>query len=85
MDERLTIDVKTISEAGFDEFLNRDLFPVVGELVKRQLDAYNFAGGIIGDKSVIYLGSKLVKLDGSNQRILISDGVNNRVVIGKLN
>lgn len=77
------MDIETISEAGFDKYLNRNLYDRSEPWAKRQTDAYNLAGGIIGKGSVIYLGSKLWKMDGANQRQVVNDGVTNRILIGK--
>jgi len=81
----ISIDTQTISEAGFDTYLTRAVFGEVSasiNLATRYTDASNLVGGIIGSEGVIYLGSKQIKLDGKNKRIVISDGVNDRVLIG---
>jgi len=81
----VVIDTQTISEAGFDTYLTRALFGDTGaslDFTSRYTDATNLVGGMIGGEGIIYLGSKQVRLDGKNKRIIISDGVNDRVLIG---
>ena len=81
----ISIDTKTISEAGFDTYLSRPIFgntPVGSNLSARYTDASSLVGGVIGSEGIIYLGSKQIKLDGRNKRIVISDGVNDRILIG---
>lgn len=80
-------DVQTVSEVGFNEFLTRS---VTGDStlitldLQRYTDANNFVGGIIGNQGILYLGSKQVRLDGKNKRIVINDGNVDRVIIGYL-
>jgi hypothetical protein len=81
----IDIDVKTVSEAGYDKYLFRNTFEIEGGnaiVTSRYTDANSLVGGIIGSEGIIYLGSKQIKLDGKNRRIVISDGVNDRVLIG---
>jgi hypothetical protein len=81
----IVMDAETISEAGFDTYLTRELFTTdSGSLMveTRYTDASNLVGGIIGSEGILYLGSKQIKLDGRNRRITINDGVNDRVLIG---
>lgn len=82
----VVIDTQTITEAGFNTYLVRDLFGgTVGTMtVDRTIDASNIVGGIIGREGIMYLGSKQIKLDGKNRRIVIYDGVNSRVNLGQL-
>ena len=78
-------DVQTISEAGFDTYLKREIFTEEGGgimIETRYTDASNIVGGIIGSEGILYLGSKQIRLDGKNKRIVISDGVTDRVLIG---
>lgn len=49
----------------------------------RQLSATNLIGGIFGKDAVMYLGSMQVRIDGKEQRILVNDGANDVVLIGK--
>jgi len=81
----IQIDVQTISEAGFDTYLKREIFTQEsgGIMVEtRYTDASNLVGGTIGSEGILYLGSKQIKLDGKNKRITISDGINDRMLIG---
>lgn len=83
----IVIDSKTISDAGFSTYLTRDLFIVDDKNIMietRYTDASSLVGGMIGSEGVIYLGSKQVRLDGKNKRIIINDGVTDRVIIGYL-
>lgn len=80
-------DIQTISEAGFDRYLIRTLLPEGTASVSvgtTYTDASNLVGGIIGSEGIIYLGSKQVRLDGRNKRIVINDGTTDRVIIGYL-
>jgi len=80
-----SIDTSTISEAGFDEYLNRKLFDfglATQETTMRYTDANSLVGGTIGSEGIIYLGSQQIKLDGKNKRIIVNDGVNDRILIG---
>jgi hypothetical protein len=80
----VVIDTQTVGEAGFNTYLVRDLFGgTVGTMtVDRTVDASNIVGGIIGSEGILYLGSKQIRLDGKNKRIVISDGINDRILIG---
>jgi len=85
----IVIDAKTVTEAGFDEYLGRSILPdsaptTQENLFSRVIDASNIVGGIIGNEGILYLGSKQVRLDGKNKRIVINDGTTDRVIIGYL-
>lgn len=87
----ITYDVETVSDAGFDRYLTRSIIgdekdPFVGGDMERRrtLDASNLVGGVIGNEGILYLGSKQVRIDGKNQRIVINDGTTDRVIIGYL-
>lgn len=80
-------DIRTITEAGFDEYLIRSIMPeeaVVTSTDDRYVDANSIVGGIIGEEGIIYLGSKQIRIDGKRRQIIINDGVNDRVIIGYL-
>ena len=83
----IVIDKNTASEAGFNVYLNRELFGTTDPNVSISFggnftDASSLVGGIIGAEGIIYLGSKLFKLDGKNRRITISDGNTETILIG---
>ena len=83
----IVIDKNTASEAGFNVYLNRELFGTTDSNVSISIggnitDASSLVGGIIGAEGIIYLGSKLFKLDGRNRRITISDGNTETILIG---
>jgi hypothetical protein len=82
----MEIDANTLSEVGFNEYLDRELYVSAESTSEgtRYTDASNLVGGIIGSEGVIYLGSKQVRLDGKNKRIVINDGNTDRVIIGYL-
>ena len=83
----IVFDTQTLTEAGFDKYLLRAIFEdgqASVSIQPRITDASSFVGGIIGGEGVIYLGSKQVRLDGKNKRIVINDGVTDRVIIGYL-
>ena len=80
-------DKNTVTDAGFDKYLNREFFPRTQNLFSLErstVDASSLVGGIIGEEGEIYLGSKQVRLDGRNKRIVINDGTTDRVIIGYL-
>jgi hypothetical protein len=83
----IIFDTQTIADAGFNKYLSRDILPM-GDMVNipesRYTDASNLVGGIIGSEGILYLGSKQVRLDGNKRRIVINDGVTDRVIIGYL-
>lgn len=81
----IVFDTQTLTEAGFDKYLLRAIFEdgqASVSIQPRITDANSLVGGIIGGEGIIYLGSKQIKLDGKNRNIIISDGVNDRVLIG---
>jgi hypothetical protein len=82
----IVIDTQSISQAGFNVYLTRDLFEneALGSIETRYTDATNLVGGMIGSEGILYLGSKQVRLDGKNKRIVINDGITDRVIIGYL-
>lgn len=85
----IVIDKNTASEAGFNVYLNRELFGTTDSSVNISFggnftDASSLVGGVIGAEGIIYLGSKQVRLDGKNKRIVINDGTTDRVIIGYL-
>jgi hypothetical protein len=80
-------DVQTITDAGFNKYLVRTIMPMEASIPmeeSRYTDASNIVGGIIGSEGILYLGSKQVRLDGKNKRIVINDGTTDRVIIGYL-
>jgi len=84
----IIFDTQTVTEAGFDTYLVRAMFPTgttTPVIETRFTDASSLVGGTIGSEGLIYLGSEQIRLDGKNRRIVISDGVNDRVLIGQLN
>lgn len=85
----IIIDKNTATEAGFNVYLNRELFTTTDSNISISVgtnytDASSLVGGTIGSEGIIYLGSKQIKLDGKNRRIVINDGVNDRVLIGDI-
>lgn len=83
----LIIDTQNLQDAGFNTYLTRAIPGPIREgisLGERTIDANSLVGGTIGSEGIIYLGSKQIKLDGKNRRIVISDGVNDRVIIGQI-
>lgn len=74
----IVMDAETISEAGFDTYLTRELFATEsgGFMVEtRYTDASSLVGGVIGSEGILYLGSKQIKLDGRKRQILIGDEI----------
>lgn len=81
----IVFDTQSVTDAGFDTYLIRAMFPTgttAPTIETRFTDASNLVGGTIGGDGIIYLGSKLFKLDGSNRRITISDGNTETILIG---
>jgi hypothetical protein len=79
------IDTQTVSDAGFNTYLTREIFMTEDQnlmIESRYTDASNLVGGIIGSEGILYLGSKQIRLDGKNKRIIINDGTTDRVLIG---
>jgi hypothetical protein len=74
----IDIDVKTVSEAGYDKYLHRATFDIEGSsamVTSRYTEANSLVGGVIGSEGIIYLGSKQIKLDGKRRQILIGDEI----------
>jgi hypothetical protein len=83
----IIFDTQTVTEAGFDTYLVRAMFPAgsTAPIIETSFtDASSLVGGIIGQEGILYLGSKQVRLDGKIKRIVINDGLNDRVIIGYL-
>ena len=80
----IVFDTQTITEAGFDTYLVRALFPEGSNVSIQTIhtDASSLSGGIIGGQGIFYLGSKQFKFDGKNRRMTIADGVNDRLLAG---
>ena len=79
------IDSQTIGDAGFNTYLTREIFMTEDRnlmIETRYTDASNLVGGMIGSEGILYLGSKQIRLDGKNKRIIINDGTTDRVLIG---
>jgi len=83
----VVFDTQTITDAGFDKYLTRTLTGLEASTLtstNSYTDPNSLVGGTIGANGVIYLGSKQVRLDGKNKRIVINDGKTDRVIIGYL-
>lgn len=83
----IVFDTQSVTDAGFDTYLIRAMFPTgttAPTIETRFTDASNLVGGTIGSEGILYLGSKQVRLDGKNKRIVINDGTTDRVIIGYL-
>ena len=81
----IIIDSQTISDAGFNTYLTREIFMTEDKnlmIESRYTDASSLVGGMIGSEGILYLGSKQIRLDGRNKRIIINDGVTDRILIG---
>jgi len=80
------IDIKDLSEAGFNNFLYTVNYSTAssgsrGDITRLKSDY--IVGGTIGSEGVIKLGKQgLLKIDAKNKRIIINDGANDRVLIG---
>ena len=75
---KVLFDKNTVTDAGFDKYLNREFFPRTQNLFSLErstVDASSLVGGIIGEEGIIYLGSKQIKLDGKNRRITVGDEI----------
>lgn len=73
-------DIDSLKEVGFNEYLSKNLYDIGSQ--QRQMAAQNMAGGRFSDNAIIELGNGLLKIDGKNRRIIISDGQFDRVLIG---
>lgn len=76
-------DLNTIEEAGFDKHGIKSWYEAGKDWLPRTTKAHNLVGGLIGKESPIYIGTKLFRIDGKKSRILISDGADNRILLGK--
>ena len=75
------IDIQTIGEAGFDNYLNNPTYMAnIVPTQRRYNTVKNMSGGKLSTSTVIEIG--LVKIDGKNRRIIINDGVDDRILIG---
>ena len=83
----IDIDLKDISEAGFNNYGSRTSYGAFEGAIggqQRYLKSFDIAGGNFSKNTVIELGSPYIKIDGKNRRIIINDGVNDRILIGYL-
>jgi hypothetical protein len=74
---RIDIDVKTVSEAGYDKYLYRNTFNIAegnAVVTSRYTEATNIVGGVLGSEGTIYVGSKQIKIDGRQRTITVEDG-----------
>ena len=75
----IIVDTENITEAGFDVYLNRNLFDEQNGMlslgIRTTTDANSITGGTIGSEGIIYLGSQQFRLDGRNKRITIEDKI----------
>lgn len=80
----MATDIQDISEAGLDKFGARlqEEKMTVEQQTPRTLTASKLTGGQIGD-FVIGLGANQIRLDSKNKRIVVNDGTNDRVIIGR--
>ena len=80
----IKIDTETISDAGFDRFLRRQT-SFSGRITtkKRFVDAVNFGAGTIGADGIVNIGTSLFKVDGKKMQMLMNDGTNDVLLIGK--
>ena len=76
---KVMVDANTIHDAGFDKFLRRDVNMSRG-YVKRYNSAVNLSSGRLPSDTVIRIGN--IKIDGKNQRIVVNDGTDDRILIG---
>lgn len=77
-------DVKTIADAGFDQYLKSSHYgmqQMPNGVSSRFVGLQNLNGGNLGN-IVIKIGK--ITIDGVHDRITVNDGINDRVVIGKL-
>lgn len=77
------IDTETTTDAGFDGNLIRPVeTQPSGEL--RYVDPNSIVGGTLGQMGVLYIGGKNFRLDARSRNIVVSDGTENVITIGKL-
>lgn len=84
---KVDYDIKDISEAGFDDYLNRANFgapELVDGLVSRYQSMRNISGGLLSSESRLYMGNQQMYFDGGQVRQVVNDGISDVVIIGKL-
>lgn len=59
-------------------------YDVTSQDRKRILPRNLATSGVLPGNTVIQLGTSNIKIDGGNRRIIISDGVTDRIIIGFL-
>lgn len=86
-DIKTTTDITNIQEAGFNEFLAEDSLVTTSLQTEggesRQIKSQYLSGGTF-NQSKINLGKNLIFIDSSQGRIVVNDGANPVVVMGRL-
>jgi hypothetical protein len=70
--------VKDVEYPKLPEINNITTIPQETKILPRNI----FASGTLPGNTVIRIGDSNITIDGANRRILISDGTNDRVLIG---
>lgn len=84
---KIKIDVKDIGAAGFDKYLNRTDYgrPETPDgAVSRYSSVRNLSGGLLSNKSRLYMGNQQMWFDGGLVKQVVHDGAEVVVIIGKL-
>jgi len=80
---KINEDIKTIEDAGYNEYLSKDIYQTGGST---NADVYRKAGmgigGTYSQENLIKVGGELIEFDSANRRILIRDGTDPRILIG---
>ena len=76
-------DVNDLGEAGFDKYLIRMDYNEGGQYLSHYINPNTLVEGVLGQSGIMYLGTNLIKIDGNKKQIVINDGANDRVLIGK--
>jgi hypothetical protein len=73
---------RRLSDIGFDKYLRRAQNLTEDPTGSRYISARDLGGGIIGKGTVVKIGSDLLRIDGKKVQIVMSDGSNDRLLIG---
>lgn len=84
---KIEYDIKNISEAGFDKYLNRSTFGEAEKVVgneSRYKSLRNISGGLLSGESRLYMGNQQMYFDGKQVKFTVNDGNTDVLIIGKL-
>ena len=80
---KVKVDVKNLKDRGFDALNIRTQNDPGVAVAQRYLKAEDLTGGTMGAQGRINIGSKELVMDGKDRRLLVNDGADNRVMMGR--